>query len=54
VSRASVCPAVTVPPASASISATFNPGRSGRTIVSSRAITIPKASTTLSKQILPP
>ena len=39
VSRASVWPAVTVSPASARISATFRPGRSGRTAVSSRGIT---------------
>ena len=42
VSRASVWPAVTVSPASARISATFSPGRSGRTAVSSRAITMPE------------
>ena len=50
VSRASVCPAVTVSPASARISATFSPGRSGRTAVSSRAITMPETSTISAKQ----
>ncbi len=45
VSRASVWPAVTVSPASARISATFSPCRSGRTMVSSRAIMMPETST---------
>ena len=50
VSRASVCPAVTVSPGSARISDTFSPCRSGRTEVSSRAIRIPDTSTILPKQ----
>ena len=50
VSRASVWPAVTVSPASARISATFSPGRSGRTMVSSRAMTMPETSTISAKQ----
>src|SRR5450631_5286 len=49
VSRASVCPAVTVSPASARISATFRPGRSGRTEVSSFGIRMPETSTMLPK-----
>src|SRR5882672_6283027 len=50
VSRASVWPAVTVSPASASTSATFSPCRSGRTDVSSRAIRMPDTSTMFEKQ----
>ena len=49
-SRASTCPAVTASPGSARISATFSPGRSGRTAVSSRAITMPDTSTISPKQ----
>ncbi len=49
VSRANVCPAVTVSPASAWISATFKPGRSGRTAVSSFGIRMPETSTILAK-----
>ena len=45
VSRARICPAVTVSPASTRISETFSPGRSGRTMVSSRAMTMPETST---------
>ena len=48
-SRASVCPAVTVSPASASTSATLSPSRSGRTAVSSRGMTVPDTSTILAK-----
>src|SRR5258706_4541821 len=50
VRRASVCPAVTVSPASARISATFKPSRSGRTAVSSFGIRMPETSTMLEKQ----
>ena len=50
--RASVWPAVTVSPASASTSATFSPIRSGRTAVSSRGMTVPDNSTILAKQDL--
>ena len=50
VRRASCWPAVTVSPASARISDTFSPCRSGRTGVSSRAITMPDTSTLLLKQ----
>ncbi len=50
VSRASSWPAVTVSPGSARISATFSPGRSGRTAVSSRGMTIPDTSTMAEKQ----
>src|SRR3569833_383184 len=49
-SLARFCPAVTVSPGSAKTSATFSPGRSGRTAVSSRASTSPETSTVLSKQ----
>ena len=49
-SRASNWPAVTVSPGSASTSATFSPGRSERTDVSSRGIRMPDTSTILSKQ----
>ena len=48
-SRASVCPAVTVSPASARISITFSPCRSGRTKFSSRARTMPYTSTIAGK-----
>ena len=50
VSRARFWPAVTVSPASAMISATFSPGRSGRTMVSSRGMMMPEASTMAGKQ----
>src|SRR5229473_6434008 len=50
VSRARICPAVTVSPASVRISATFSPGRSGRTLVSSFGIRMPETSTMLEKQ----
>ena len=49
-SRASSWPAVTVSPGSASTSATFSPGRSERTDVSSRGIRMPDTSTMLEKQ----
>jgi hypothetical protein len=49
-SRASVCPAVTVSPASTSTSATLTPCRSGRTEVSSRGMIVPETSTILAKQ----
>src|SRR5216684_2779622 len=49
VSRASGWPAVTVSPASARTSATFRPGRSGRTEVSSFGIRMPETSTMLPK-----
>ncbi len=49
VSRASSCPAVTLSPGSARISATLRPCRSVRTEVSSRAISMPETSTILEK-----
>src|ERR1043166_6928325 len=52
VSRANGWPAGTVSPASTSTAATFNPGRSGRTIVSAFGIRIPDTSTVASKQCL--
>src|SRR5262249_33446548 len=50
--RASTWPAVTLSPASAMISVTLAPSRSGRTDVSSRANTMPDTSTLLLKQYL--
>ena len=52
VSRARGWPAVTVSPASIRISETFNPGRSGRTALSSRGRMMPETSTILLKQDL--
>ena len=48
-SRASVWPALTLSPASASTSAIFSPSRSGRTAVSSRGRMMPATSTILAK-----
>src|SRR5258706_4552138 len=50
VSFASGWPDVTVSPGSARIAATFSPGRSGRTAVSSRGMMMPAASTIEEKQ----
>ena len=51
-SRAKVCPAVTVSPASAMISVTFSPIRSGLTEVSSCGRITPDTSTIAGKQVL--